>query len=150
MKHSDRSAAERRDNRKSTRIHIPMPIMLPPSLILLVLTSVALSAVAQMMLKIGSAQTNVSGLTNQLGAYATSPHVLGGFALYGTGAILWIFVLAKLPLSVAYPFVGIGFILTMVLGGLVLGETLSPLRISGTLFVVLGCTLVAISSGEII
>ena len=42
--------------------------------------------------------------------------MVAGLALYGLGAMVWLYVLARLPLSAAYPFVGLGFILTMVLG----------------------------------
>lgn len=138
-----------RDNRFDTFIPFPMPAFPPLSLLLLILSSVALSAAAQLLLKIGSAASKSSAAGDKIMAFATSPHILGGFVLYGLGAILWIFVLAKLPLSVAYPFVGLGFIFTMLLGGIVLGEDLSPLRVGGTLCVVIGCVLVATSAGEL-
>ena len=123
--------------------------MLPTlTLLFLILTSVGLSAVAQTLLKMGASAAQPASLDQYLIAYATSPYILGGFALYGAGAVVWIFVLARLPLSVAYPFVGLGFIVTMVLGGLVLGENLSALRIDGTLMVATGCILVALSARD--
>jgi drug/metabolite transporter (DMT)-like permease len=72
-----------------------------------------------------------------------SPMVILGLALYGVGALLWLFVLGRVPLSMAYPFVGLGFILTMLAGALVLGEHVTPLRIGGTLMIALGCVFVA-------
>lgn len=126
-----------------------MTILPTFTLMLLVATSVGMSALAQTLLKMGAVSAApAAGAANALWAYATSPHILAGFALYGLGAVVWIFVLARLPLSVAYPFVGLGFIATMLLGGLVLGESLSAMRIAGTLMVAAGCVMVAMSAGE--
>jgi len=55
-------------------------------------------------------------------------------------------VLARAPLSLAYPFVGLGFIFTMLAGALVLGEQVTPVRIAGTLLIAAGCVLVARSA----
>ncbi|MCZ8171196.1 MAG: permease [Novosphingobium sp.] len=112
-------------------------------LFLLILTSVALSALAQLALKTGTAAARPRGSGSELLAFAQSPYVIGGLALYGLGAVLWLFVLARAPLSLAYPFVGLGFIFTMLAGALVLGEQVSAARIAGTLMIAAGCVLVA-------
>jgi drug/metabolite transporter (DMT)-like permease len=72
--------------------------------------------------------------------------VVVGLGLYGVGAILWLFVLGRAPLSLAYPFVGTGFILTMLAGAYCLNESLSGGRICGTLLIATGCVLVARSA----
>jgi multidrug transporter EmrE-like cation transporter len=51
--------------------------------------------------------------------------------------------LARIDVSVAYAFVALGFLLTMALGSLLLGEPLTLSKLSGTLLVVLGVWLVA-------
>lgn len=121
-----------------------------PALLLLILTSVAISACAQLLLKLGVGQVRADGAAEGTGlgagaglAFLQSPWVVAGFGLYGLGAILWLYVLARLPLSAAYPFVGLGFLLTMALGVLALGESLSPIRILGTLLIALGCVCVS-------
>ena len=122
---------------------------MPIRLLLLILLSVALSAAAQLMLKFGTRLpegTAARGPAAELGGLLSSPLVLAGLATYGFGAILWLFVLARAPLSLAYPFVGLGFILTMLAGLLVLGEHLSAARIVGTLMIAGGCVLVARSA----
>ncbi|MET0240386.1 MAG: hypothetical protein ABW184_10875 [Sphingobium sp.] len=111
-----------------------------PLLFLMILLSVSMSAAAQLALKIGVGRA--AGQTGIL-AYFFQPLVIGGLALYGLGAILWLSVLARAPLSVAYPFVGLGFILTMFAGMLVLGEHVTPMRMGGTLLIAVGCFLVA-------
>ncbi len=118
-------------------------------LFLLILVSVSLSALAQLALKMGTsaaANTRAAGVGGEIGGLVQSPMVLVGLGLYGVGALLWLFVLGRAPLSLAYPFVGLGFILTMLAGALVLGEGLSIARIAGTLMIAAGCVLVARSA----
>jgi drug/metabolite transporter (DMT)-like permease len=121
-----------------------------PQLLALILASVGLSAVAQMFLKLGVsavARGGAAGPAATLLTYAMSPYVLLGLALYGLGAILWLFVLARLPLTAAYPFVGLGFVATLAIGVLTLNEAVTPGRLAGTLLIAVGCVLVARSVG---
>ena len=50
------------------------------------------------------------------GLVATNLVVIGGFGLYCLGALVWLVVLARADVSYAYPFLGLGFILTMLVG----------------------------------
>lgn len=111
--------------------------------LLLILLSVTMSAIAQLLLKLGVQKVQLGSAVRVGIAYATSPFVLGGLALYGLGACVWLFVLARIELSAAYPFVGIGFILTMLIGAFALGEAVSATRIAGTLLIAAGCVCVA-------
>ncbi|WP_293700104.1 MULTISPECIES: hypothetical protein [unclassified Sphingopyxis] len=118
-------------------------------LFLLILASVSLSALAQLALKVGTtaaAGGRSTGIGGEIGGLAQSPMILLGLGLYGVGALLWLFVLGRAPLSLAYPFVGIGFILTMLAGAYWLDESLSAARIAGTLMIAAGCVLVARSA----
>ncbi|HTP72597.1 MAG TPA: EamA family transporter, partial [Burkholderiaceae bacterium] len=83
------------------------------------------------------------GLVSSVLAAARSPIVWLGLLTYGLGAVLWLGVLAQMDVGQAYPFVGIGFLLTMVFGIAFLGEAVSPARIAGTALVVVGIALVA-------
>lgn len=118
-------------------------------LFLLIIASVSLSAIAQLALKIGTsnaAAARSAGLGGEMGGLLQSPMIFVGLGLYGFGALLWLFVLGRAPLSLAYPFVGLGFILTMLAGILYLNEGVSAARIAGTLMIALGCVLVARSA----
>lgn len=122
------------------------------SLLLLILFSVSCSSVAQLLLKLGMIDRNPpAALDNEswqgvlMGALH-SPTVAAGLGLYGLGALVWLLVLAKVDLSFAYPFVGLGFVLTLLLGRFVLDEAITPARLGGTLLVAVGVLLVA--SGE--
>ena len=119
---------------------------------LLIIVSVGMSAVAQFLFKLGMSQKGVSlamssGDTMQIASsIGLSPYILGGFALYGIGAALWLLVLFKLDLSMAYPFVGLGFLITMAMGIFLLGEQVTLVRILGTILIAVGCILVARSA----
>lgn len=115
----------------------------------LILASVALSAIAQIVLKWGMSQKTVQvdmaadGLLRFAANVLINPIVITGLVLYGLGAVLWLAILARLDVTQAYPFVGLGFIFTMILGYLFLGEPVGFQRVMGTLLITAGVVLVA-------
>ena len=117
----------------------------------LILANVGMSAIAQLLLKLGMSSEPVQYALDQGGTFdvvwivATKWQVVGGLGLYALTAIVWLLVLARADLSFAYPFLGIGFIVTMLLGWMVLGETIGAARLIGTLLVASGVWLVASS-----
>jgi len=114
------------------------------------LLTVTLTAAAQIFLKHGvnlvqfyrTAQPAAKGTWESLWVVATNPFVLGGIGLYGASTLLWIFVLSRLPLSQAYPFVGLSIVITSVIGALLLGERLTLLQMVGIVMVSIGVLLV--------
>ena len=117
--------------------------------LLLILMSVLLSAIAQITLKIGMSspiiQQAIASASNLavFQSIATNLYVLGGLTLYFASAAVWLFVLAKVDVSFAYPFVGLGFIATMLLAYFINGEILSTTKIVGTLCIAIGVAIVA-------
>ena len=115
----------------------------------LILLSVTLSALAQVVLKLGMSGAAVRGALADGGAaqvawaVASEWRVLAGLALYFASAAAWLFVLARLQVSAAYPFVGLGFVLVLLLGWVWLGDTPSAARVLGTLLVAVGVVLIA-------
>jgi len=121
-------------------------------MLLIAIISVGLSALAQLSLKIGSSAAlspdiplRALPLATVIKAVFLNPHILIGFFLYGIGALTWLLVLSRVELSVAYPFVALGLIITMLLGALVLQESVGLLRMFGGLLIVLGVLCVAYS-----
>lgn len=116
----------------------------------LILASVALSSGAQFALKLGASAPQVrsaiggsGGVTDRVLALVTTPMLVLGLAIYAVSAMTWILVLSKLDLSFAYPFVGLGFIMTFAAGTLLLGESISAGRVAGTVLIAFGAILVA-------
>lgn len=69
---------------------------------------------------------------------ATSPMVIGGFICFGLSAVVWLFVLSRIDVSLAYPFIALGIVITMVGGHFILGEPLSTQRLIGSAIVLAG------------
>ena len=119
------------------------------STLMLIWISVSLSALAQVAFKFGVSSRPVrdalavGGAPAAVLSFATSPAILGGLALYGVGTLLWLNVLARTELSQAYPFVGLGFVLTAFLGYALFNDSLGPTRLLGTALVITGIILVA-------
>lgn len=112
------------------------------------LASISLSVAAQFALKAGMSSPAVRlALAEPLGwhtalALLTQAQLVGGFALYGLGAVAWLAVLSRWDVSKAYPLVGLGFALT-VLVALWAGEQVSAARALGVALICAGVALVA-------
>jgi multidrug transporter EmrE-like cation transporter len=117
--------------------------------LILILSSVVLSALAQVLLKFGVSSASVrrsldtGSPIERLLAFSLSPGVIAGLALYGVGALLWLNVLARTEVSQAYPFFGLGFVITAALGYLIFHDALGPARLAGTVLVIAGICLIA-------
>jgi multidrug transporter EmrE-like cation transporter len=115
--------------------------------LIIALLSIALSVAAQFSLKAGMSSAEVKEILTHPFALRTAftvlsnRFVLGGFMLYGLGAVVWLGVLSKWDVSKAYPLVGLGFVGTMTIG-LIVGEHITIFRALGTLLICLGVFMV--------
>jgi multidrug transporter EmrE-like cation transporter len=114
----------------------------------LVLTGVMLNAAAQLLLKAGSrAITDVSfSLANSwtlATRMALNPPILGGLALYVISVVFWILALSRVDVSVAYPMLSIGYIVSALAGWLLFSEAVSAARVAGIVVIIVGVWLVA-------
>lgn len=113
---------------------------------LLALASIALGAVAQLLLKQGAvALSMVPGvpLLAAMPRLALQPLLLAGFACYSASALLWVGVLGKLRLSVAYPMASLGYVLVMAFSAWLLHEPIRDTQLIGLGLILLGVFLVA-------
>jgi multidrug transporter EmrE-like cation transporter len=115
---------------------------MPIAVVGLILLSVSLSALAQSSPAVSLALTEGHAWRIALSILAT-PHILTGLGCYVFGMVVWLLVLSKVDVTLAYPFVGLGFLITLVLGVVLLGETVSVERVAGTLLIILGIVLTA-------
>jgi multidrug transporter EmrE-like cation transporter len=115
----------------------------------MIFASVALSSGSQIILKSAmSAQdiqhTMKTGNSIELMAIiSTSPQVIAGLGCFGLSAVIWLFVLSRIPLSSAYPFVALGILVTVVAGAFFFGEAITPLKALGVGLIMGGILLVA-------
>ncbi len=98
---------------------------------------VLLNATAQLLLKAG---TNAMPLGLRL---AIEPHVVGGLACYVVSVVVWIVGLSKVPVSIAYPMLSLGYVVNAVAAYYLLGEAVTPLRLAGIGIIIAGVVLVA-------
>ena len=105
--------------------------------------SIVLSVMAQFALKAGMSSSEVREVMAEplavrtLFAVLSNKFVFSGFCLYGLGAIVWLGVLAKWDVSKAYPLVGLGFALTVIIG-LFAGEEVTTSRVFGVALICAG------------
>lgn len=110
----------------------------------LVLTSVALGAVGQLVLKsamngLGQRQLSLQTLMDM----ATSPTLIIGIGIFGFSTLLWLFALTKADLSFAYPFLSLIYVAVLIGGALFFHEQVTLPRVVGFVVIVAGVLIVA-------
>lgn len=112
----------------------------------LILLSVSLNAIAQILLRLGarSGFALEGGTLYQRALDAVlRPGLIGGFACYGLSILVWIYVLSRVEVSYAYPFLGLGFVLVVFASAAFLGEPLTSARLIGACLVAFGVFVIA-------
>jgi multidrug transporter EmrE-like cation transporter len=109
---------------------------------------VLLNAAAQLFLKAG---------TNRVGEFAFSldnvvpigmklvanPPILAGLACYVVSVGVWILGLSRVPVSVAYPMLSVGYIVNAFAAWFLFGESVTAQKLVGIGFIMIGVFLVA-------
>jgi multidrug transporter EmrE-like cation transporter len=114
------------------------------TVVLLILVAVLLGATAQILLKAGAIRLGaIPDVGTLLWRIATSPHILGGFLLYGVAGILWIVVLSRAPLSLAYPMLSLGYVVVLLASAFLFGEVIPALRLLGIAVIIVGLILLS-------
>lgn len=134
---------------------------LSPSVYINLSVSVFTAVLAQLFMKYGMGNLKSSGrltvahssissalifkAADVLYIIFTNRFVVVGIILYLLSMFFWINVLSKIDLSVAYPFVSIGVVLTVVLAAITLHESIPLLRWIG-IFITLSGVYLIVSS----
>ena len=116
--------------------------------LVMLLTGVLLNAGAQLLLKAGTnavghfefAAANIVPIGWRL---ATEPHIMGGMACYVLSLAVWIVGLSRVPVSVAYPMLSIGYVVNVLAAWWLFGESITPMKIAGIGFIIVGVWLIA-------
>lgn len=114
----------------------------------LVLAGVLLNAAAQLLLKAGTNRVGefafaIDNLVPIGARLALNPFILGGLACYVVSVVVWILALSRVPVSVAYPMLSIGYIVNAIAAWMLFGESLGAQKLVGIGFIVIGVWLVA-------
>ena len=116
-----------------------------PGALALILSSVALNASAQVLLRWGARVPQAEGGPAALALFVLRPGILAGLACYGLSLLIWLRVLREVDVSFAYPFLGLGFVLVALAGTFLLGEPMPPARMAGTALIVAGVVVLSLS-----
>ncbi len=114
----------------------------------LLLLGVLLNAGAQILLKAGMDKighfdftwSNVWPIGLQV---AMSPYVIMGIFSYVISVVVWILVLSRTEVSIAYPMVSLGYVINALAAYYLLGESLTLTRLLGIAVILVGVYLVA-------
>ena len=112
------------------------------------MTGVILNAGAQLLLKAGTNALGVITLTREnwwdmFWRMSTQGHFVAGVACYMVSLVVWIMGLSRVPVSLAYPMLSLGYVINAVAAHYVFGEVVSVTRWLGIGFIILGVWLVA-------
>ena len=114
-----------------------------------IITGVLLNAMAQLLLKAG---TNALGGAIHLTAdnwfqtgikVATQLPILGGLACYAISLVVWIIGLSRTDVTIAYPMLSLGYVVSAVGAWLFLGEVISLQRLVAIAVIMVGVALLA-------
>lgn len=111
-----------------------------PLATLFALVTVVLNGGAQLLLR----KAALSGaIPTSPASLLKNPWFLAGIAAYGFSVLSWLFVLKRVPLAIAAPFVALVYVLVPLASRFIFQDTIHPRMWVGMLLVAAGVTLVA-------
>lgn len=119
-----------------------------PLVFSLILLGVMLNAGAQLLLKagvsrIGEFQFQLDNIVPVGWQFLTNLPIMLGLCVYGVSVIVWLAVLSRVDVSIAYPMVSLGYIVTAVAAYYFFTEPLSAMRIGGIFVILIGVYMIA-------
>lgn len=114
---------------------------------ILLFFNVLLTVIGQILFKRGM---NIVGPINsvrdalgKLPPAFLNPYVLSGIAIYGFTTLVWLVILSRVKLSIAYPLLSSGYVLAILFSWLFFKESIPKIRIIGAVIICIGVYLVA-------
>ncbi|MHA6608500.1 EamA family transporter [Photobacterium damselae] len=110
----------------------------------IIILSVFFSSSSQLLLKKGAETLVVPSTVSIESIYRLSINVLSNFYLVGgvlfqvIALLVWIYVLKKVDVSYAYPFISLGFVFVIFMGNLLYNEPIGLIKLSGCLIICVG------------
>ena len=114
----------------------------------LILTGVLLNAAAQLLLKagtnaVGHFEFHLDNLVPIGFKLAFQPFIMGGMACYAISLVVWIMALSRVPVSIAYPMLSIGYVINAFIAHFWFSEVLAAQKLVGIGIIVVGVFIVA-------
>ncbi|HEE0104266.1 EamA family transporter [Citrobacter freundii] len=120
-------------------------------ILLLALTSVSLNALAQVALR--KTMLTIAPLPDAIAGYLgfaiqllMNPWFIAGMSCYVLSIGLWMAVLGKVEVSLAYPLLSVGYVITAVIGYFFLKEDINTMRLIGLSLICVGIVFISRSA----
>ena len=112
--------------------------------VMLAVAQSALLASGQVFLKFGLARMLPFGWNRQFWASALLnwQFAMSGLT-FGASSLLWMHIIKRYPLSVAYPMISLSYVFGMIAAMVFFHEQVSPVKWLGIIFIMIGCCLIA-------
>jgi len=119
-------------------------------ILLLLVFNVSLTVTGQLLLKQGMLKVGPVGslrdaIPKLIQAFL-NPFVIGGISVYGFTTMIWLVILSRVKLGVAYPMISLGYVLSIFLAWLLFRESVPKTRGIGTIVICIGVYLVSSSN----
>ncbi len=119
-----------------------------PLLFCLILLGVMLNAGAQLLLKagvtrIGEFEFQMDNIVPIGWQFLSNLPIMLGLCAYGVSVMVWLAVLSRVDVSIAYPMLSLGYVVTAVAAYYFFTEPLSAMRIGGIFVILMGVYMIA-------
>jgi multidrug transporter EmrE-like cation transporter len=117
-----------------------------PLTLAVILLSVLMNAVAQLVLSYalkGENMFDAAAPVKSALSLALNPAIVFALFIYGMSVLSWMYVLSKTDVSLAYPFLGLGFVFVAIIAYLFMSEPLSAQKMFGIVTVAIGIVILA-------
>jgi drug/metabolite transporter (DMT)-like permease len=104
--------------------------------------NILLLVVGQVVWKIGLEKVGGLGAHNAL-QVLFSPLILLGIAIYGVATVVWLYVLSRLPLSLAYPLQSLAYVFALLIAFFLFKEGIPVNRWIGAAVILAGITVMS-------
>ena len=99
------------------------------------------------MRRVGRVESLSDAIPKLLHAFP-NPFVIGGIAVFGFTTLVWLVILSRVNLSIAYPMIGLGYVLSIPFAHIFFKEQVTPFRIIGAILICIGVYFVAVGMNE--
>ena len=109
----------------------------------LIIVGVLLNACAQIAIKqgmraIGLFSFSIKNIIPIGIKVVLSPFIIAGLFCYVISVVIWLLVLSRVDVTYAYPFLSVGYIVTAIVGYILLGENMDFTRWLGIFIICIG------------
>ena len=106
--------------------------------VLIVVACTLIGALAQVLIKLGAARLENTGLIATAIGIFTIPSLFAGYCLYGVFTVLLVFALRHAELSILYPVIALSYVWVTLASVMVFHETMNLPKACGLAIIVLG------------